>query len=451
MPDVQDVFDYIDQHRDAYIGLLQTLVRQPSVSAQGVGIAETASMVEGLLTDRGFEAAQYPTNGNPVVFGQRAGESEKRLSFYNHYDVQPAEPLELWNSDPWAAELRDGRIWGRGVADNKGNLAGRLAAVDAILKTRGELPLTVKFIVEGEEEIGSIHIEEFTHAHREMLAADGCIWESGSRDEQGRQVINLGMKGICYVELRVQGVSEDQHSSRATRLPNAAWRLVWALATLKGPDERILIPGFYDRVRQPNAAELAALEKIPDDSASETERLGIDRYLLGLTGAERIARDYFQPTCTISGLLSGYTGPGSKTVMPARAMAKVDMRLVPDQDPLEVFDLLRKHLDANGFDDIEAELLGPEPPGRTSLDAPIARVVSETWTELTGREAILTPTAQGTGPWHQLCDALGIDGSTAGSGHPASGAHAPNENIYIEDYINHIKHAVLIMDRFAST
>ena len=337
------------------------------------------------------------------------------------------------------------------MADNKGNLAGRLAAIDAVLKTRGELTLTVKFIVEGEEEIGSIHIEEFTHAQRDRLGADGCIWESGSRDEQGRMTINLGMKGICYVELRVQGVSEDQHSSRATRLPNAAWRLVWALNTLKGPDERVLIPGFYDRVRPPTEAELEALQRIPDDSAAEMERMGIDSYLLGLTGAERIARDYFQPTCTISGLLSGYTGPGSKTVMPARAMAKVDMRLVPDQDPLEIFDLLRKHLDANGFTDIEAELLGPEPPGRTPLDAPIARVVAETWNELTGRESIVTPTAQGTGPWHQLCDALGVQGATAGSGHPASGAHAPNENIYVEDYINHIKHVVLIMDRFATT
>jgi acetylornithine deacetylase/succinyl-diaminopimelate desuccinylase-like protein len=447
---MDDVFAYVDEHRDEYIALLQRLVQQPSVSAQGVGMAETASMVEELLKQRGFDAAQYSTSGYPVVFGQRSGASARTLSFYNHYDVQPAEPLELWNSDPWAAELRDGRIWGRGVADNKGNLAGRLAAVDAVLKTRGQLPLNVKFIVEGEEEIGSIHIEEFTHAHREMLAADGCIWESGSRDDQGRQLINLGMKGICYVELRVRGVNEDQHSSRATRLPNAAWRLVWALSTLKGPDERVLIPGFYDRVRQPTTAELEALNKLPDDPDTEMQRLGIDHYLLGLTGIERLTRDYFQPTCTISGLLSGYTGPGSKTVMPARAMAKVDMRLVPDQDPIEIFDLLRKHLDANGFDDIEAELLGPEPPGRTSLDAPIARVVAETWTELTGREALITPTAQGTGPWHQLCDALGIDGATAGAGHPATGVHAPNENIYVEDFINHIKHIALIMDRFAS-
>lgn len=445
------VFDYIDRHRDEYVATLQWLVRQPSVSAQGVGITETAAMVEALLAERGFDVAQYPTSGNPVVFGQRAGAADRTLTFYNHYDVQPAEPLELWESDPWDPVIREGRIWGRGVADNKGNLVARLSALDAILKIRGELPLNVKYIVEGEEEIGSVHIEEFTHAHADKLESDGCIWESGGRDAQGRQQIQLGMKGICYVELRVQGVAEDQHSSRATRLPNAAWRLVWALSTLKDADERILIPGFYDRVRPPTSAELSALAKIPDDTGDELERLGIDGYLLGLTGLERITRDYFQPTCTISGLLSGYTGPGSKTVMPARAMAKVDMRLVPDQDPHEIFALLRKHLDDRGFSDIELELLGPEKPGRTSLDAPLAKVVEETYRELTGQESIVSPTSQGTGPWYYLNDALGIDGCSGGSGHPASGAHAPNENIYLDDFVRHIKHVVLILDRFATT
>ncbi len=447
---MQDVFDYIDAHQDEYIAMLQDLLRQPSVSAQGIGIAETAAMVEGLLTANGFEARQYKTSGNPVVYAEQPGTSSKRLSFYNHYDVQPAEPLELWHSDPWDPVIRDGRMWARGVADNKGNLVARIAAMNAVRAVRGELPLTVKFIVEGEEEIGSIHIEEFTHAHRRLVAADGCIWESGSRDERGRQLINLGMKGICYVELRVRSVSEDQHSSKAIRLPNAAWRMVWALASLKGPDERVLIPGFYNKVRKPTPAEVEVLDRIPDDSADEMARLGMDSSLLGLTGRERIERDFFQPTCTVSGFLSGYTGAGSKTVMPAEAMAKVDMRLVPDQDPLEIFELLRKHLDAQGFDDIEIELLGPEPPGRSSMESDLAKVVESTFTELTGQSSIISPSSLGTGPWYQLCSAFGIDGCTAGAGHPASGAHAPNENIYIDDYIRHIKHVALIMDRFAT-
>lgn len=446
---MQDVFAYIDAHHEEYIAMLQDLLRQPSVSAQGIGVAETAAMVEGLLAESGFSVKQYETKGNPVVYAEQPGKASKRLSFYNHYDVQPAEPLELWHTDPWDPVIKDGRIWGRGVTDNKGNLCARISAMNAVRAVRGELPLTVKFIVEGEEEIGSINIEDFTHAHPDLMASDGCIWESGSRDEKGRQVINLGMKGICYVQLNVRGVSEDQHSSKAIRLPNAAWRLVWALASLKGPDERILIPGFYDKVRKPTPAELAVLERIPDDSADEMERLGIDHYLLGLTGIERIERDFFQPTCTVSGVLSGYTGKGSKTVMPAEAMAKVDMRLVPDQDPHEIFALLRKHLGDQGFDDIELTLLGPEPPGRSSLESPLAKIVESTFTELTGHESIITPSSLGTGPWHQLCSSFGIDGVTCGSGHPSGNAHAPNENIFVDDYIRHIKHVALIMDRFA--
>jgi acetylornithine deacetylase/succinyl-diaminopimelate desuccinylase-like protein len=450
MSDLHDVFEYIDAHHDHYVADLQRLVRQPSVSAQGIGIAETAAIVEQMLADCGFDVAQYSTSGNPIVFGERAGVSSRRLTFYNHYDVQPADPLELWNTDPWSADIRDGRIWGRGVADNKGNLVARLSAIDALLKVRGELPLTVKYIVEGEEEIGSIHIEEFTHAHGEKLASDGCIWESGGRDDQGRLDISLGMKGICYLELSVQTVSEDQHSSKAIRLPNAAWRLTWALASLKGPDERIKVKGFYDKVRQPTPAELAVLAEIPDNSASEMARLGIDHYLLGLTGAERIQRDYFEPTCTISGILSGYTGEGSKTVMPARAMAKVDHRLVPDQDPDEIEQLIRIHLDEHGFSDVSIKAFGNEKPGRSSLDSTLVRVVDETWREMTGKETTIAPTSLGTGPWYYLNDALGIDGCTAGAGHPASSVHAPNENIYVEDYIRHIKHAAMIMDRFAT-
>jgi acetylornithine deacetylase/succinyl-diaminopimelate desuccinylase-like protein len=449
MSDMQSVFDFIDRNTDRYIADLQRLVRQPSISAQNVGIAETASMVEQMLADRGFTVNQYKTSGNPIVFGERKGTSSKRLTFYNHYDVQPADPLELWHADPWSAEIRDGRIWGRGVADNKGNLVARLSAIDALLAVRGELPLTVKYIVEGEEEIGSIHIEEFTHAHRDKLDSDGCIWESGGRDDKGRLEISLGMKGICYIEMSVQSVAEDQHSSRAIRLPNAAWRLTWALASLKGPDERIKVEGFYDKVRQPTAAELAVLAEIPDNSETEMRRLGIDQYLLGLSGAERIQRDYFEPTCTISGLLSGYTGEGSKTVMPARAMAKVDHRLVPDQDPDEIFALIRKHLDTHGFEDIQIKAFGNEKPGRSSLDSPLVHVVDETWRQMTGLETTIAPTSLGTGPWYYLNDALGIDGCTAGAGHPAASVHAPNENIYVEDYIRHIKHAAMIMDRFA--
>ena len=196
---MDDVFAYIDSHRNQYIGMLQEMIQQASVAAQDHGMKEMAAMVESLLDGIGFEGEQYPTGGFPVVYGEHPGISAKTLAFYNHYDVQPAEPLDLWEHEPWSGEIKDGRIWGRGVADNKGNLAARIAAIDAIKKVRGQLPLNVKFIVEGEEEISSVHIEDFTHAHPELVAADGCIWEFGGKDFEGRQVIHLGLKGICYV------------------------------------------------------------------------------------------------------------------------------------------------------------------------------------------------------------------------------------------------------------
>ncbi len=447
---MDDLFAHIDAHADEYVAGLQRLVRQPSVAAQNHGMAETAALVEGLLRELGAEARQVAIRGGyPVVYGELPGRSAKTLSFYNHYDVQPAEPLELWRSDPWVAEIRDGRIWGRGVSDNKGNIAARLAAVAAWRAVRGELPLRLKFIIEGEEEIGSPHLGSFADDHSDLIAADACIWEFGSTDLAGRPLVHLGLKGICYVELRASGATGDQHSSVATVVPNPAWRLVWALASLKGPDERVLIPGFYDLVKPSTAAELAMLERIPDTEAERKAHLGIDRFLLDATGPELHRRDAFEPTCTVSGLLSGYTGQGSKTVLPSTALAKLDMRLVPDQDPHEIFRLLRQHLDAQGFADIELELLGPEHPARTSPAAPIARVVIDTARELWGVEPVVLPTSAGSGPWYELCSRFGIDACTAGVGHARSEAHAPNENIYVDDFVRGIKHICLIMDRFA--
>ncbi|CAN0392210.1 unnamed protein product, partial [Phaeothamnion confervicola] len=320
--------------------------RQPSVAAQNVGMAETAELMRGHLERLGFSPELVDTRGGyPVVYGEKRGASDRTLSFYDHYDVQPAEPLDQWESDPWAAEIRDGRIWARGVSDNKGNIAARFAAIEAWEAVRGPLPLTVKFIIEGEEEIGSPHLSNFAEDHPDLCRADACIWEFGGRDIDGRPQIHLGLKGICYVELRAKGARLDWHSSVATSVPNPAWRLVWALSTLKDQDERILIPGFYDDVVPPTDEELAALAALPDTERERLEDLGIDGFLGGLTGLELAKRDYFQPTCTISGIISGYTGAGSKTVLPSTAMAKLDMRLCANQDPFRIYQALRDHLD----------------------------------------------------------------------------------------------------------
>jgi acetylornithine deacetylase/succinyl-diaminopimelate desuccinylase-like protein len=447
---MQDIYDYIDQHAHEFTDRLQRLCRQPSVAAQNKGMAESADMVLELLRPVSPDARLLPTGGFPVVFGTVEGRASKTLSFYDHYDVQPPEPLELWHSDPFGAEIRDGRIWARGVADNKGNLVARVCAVEALQKVRGELPLNVKFIVEGEEEIGSPNLPAFAEAHADLLAADGCIWEAGYKDTQGRPEIYLGVKGILYVELRTSGANTDLHSSWATLVPNPIWRLIWALNSLKDQDGRILIPGFYDAVRDPTPEEISALERMGFDEEGQRRQFGLPQFLGDLRGTPLLVKHIFQPTCNVCGISGGYEGEGSKTVLPNYAFLKMDFRLVPDQDPHQVYGQLRRHLDAQGFEDIEIEVLGPEHPARTPMDDPLVEVVVETARQVYGVEPVVYPLTPGTGPMYDLCQKFGIPAVSTGVGNAESNNHAPNENVVIEDYIQGIKHIASIMERFAA-
>ncbi len=249
----QNLDAYLSSHMDESLAELGRLCAQPSVGAQNWGLEECAAIVKQMLEKRGFAVSIMPTGGAPIVFGERKGKSPKTLLFYNHYDVQPAEPLELWETPPFEPVIRDGKMFARGVSDDKGHLTNRLFALDAVLAETGDLPCGVKFIVEGEEETSSEHLYDFVRDHQELLAADACIWEFGGVDHTGRPEESLGLRGICYVELTIETASQDVHSGLGGSIfPNPAWRLVWALNTLKGPDERILIPGFYDGIKPPS-------------------------------------------------------------------------------------------------------------------------------------------------------------------------------------------------------
>lgn len=446
---MEDVFSYIDGQADEYVQRLQVLCRQPSIAAQNVGMEETAAMVEAMLLQLGAETKLLPSDGFPVVFGAMTGRSAKTLSFYDHYDVQPPEPLELWHSDPFAADIRDGRIWARGVADNKGNLVARICAVEAYLAVRGELPLNVKFIFEGEEEIGSHNLAPLAEVHQDLFAADGCIWEAGYKDTRGRPTVALGLKGDCYAELNASGANTDLHSALATVVPNPIWRLVWALNTLKDRDERILIPGFYEPVREPTTAEIDALERLDFDEEGLLQSIGLPHFLKGLTGLPMLLKHLFQPTCNICGIGGGYQGEGVKTVLPREARLKMDLRLVPDQDPHEVFRQLRAHLDAHGFEDIEATMLPVSRPARTPMDDPLVGVVVETARQVYGLEPLVYPLLAGSGPMYDLCQKFGIPAVSIGVGNAESRNHAPNENIYVSDYIEGIKHIAAILEAYA--
>ncbi|TMI77790.1 MAG: M20/M25/M40 family metallo-hydrolase [Bacillati bacterium ANGP1] len=446
------VFQYIDAHRAEYVELLRGLCRQPSIAAQGIGLNETAGQVEALMAEAGIRARTIPVEGGaPVVYGEVKGKSPRALLFYNHYDVQPPEPLEEWESEPFGAVIRDDRIYARGVADNKGNLLARVCAVDAMLHALGEIPATARFIVEGEEEIGSVHLPKFVREHPDLVAADACIWEAGYRDIQENIVLALGVKGICYVELEATGANRDLHSSVGTIVPNPAWRLVWALSTFKDRNERILIDGFYDGVLEPTDDEMAQLRRIAPlrDEAAQLRSYGLDRYLLGVSGVELLKRNLFQPTCTICGITSGYGGPGSKTVLPRRAVAKVDFRLVPNQRSEDILKKVKAHLAQHGFADIAVRALGNEEPAKTPLTADIVKVVSEAARRIYNREPLVFPTMAGTGPMHVLTGAQGIPTIGTGVGYANSNGHAPNENIRIADYIEGIKHIAMVLHLFA--
>jgi acetylornithine deacetylase/succinyl-diaminopimelate desuccinylase-like protein len=441
---------YLEGHLDESIAELIRLVAQPSVGAQNWGLDECAELVASMLRQRGFSTEIMPTGGAPVVYAERAGRSPKTLLIYNHYDVQPPEPLELWDSPPFEPALRDGKLFGRGVSDDKGQLVSRLFAIDALLAVLGELPCSVKFIVEGEEETSSAHLHEFVESHQQLLKADACLWEFGGVDHREMPMEYLGLRGICYVELSVETAGTDAHSGLGGSIfPNAAWRLVWALNSLKGPDERIRLPGFYDSVKPPSARDRQLIAALPEVADEYKERYQIKNFIKGLTGGPELQiAEVFEPTCTICGLTSGYQGPGSKTVLPARASAKVDFRLVPDQLPEQVLQQLRHHLDAEGFSDVQITDLGGDIPARTDPDDPVVALMVRTAEPVYGVPMQLVPLVGGSGPSYPFIEFLKLPVVTAGAGHPGTLAHAPNENIRLDLYLKHARHMVRFMDEF---
>ncbi len=451
MSNYQKIDSYLEKNLDGSLKELARYVAQPSISAQNYGLKECAQIVKEMLEKRGFTTEIMATEGAPVVFGERKGKSDKTLLIYNHYDVQPPEPLELWETPPFEPTIRDGKMYGRGVSDDKSHLTSRLFAIDALLDEDAELPCNIKFIIEGEEETASVHLHDFISQNLERLKADACIWEFGGVDHREVPMQYLGLRGICYVELSVTALGTDVHSGLGgSILPNAAWRLIWALNSLKGPDERIRIPGFYDDVIPPSARDRELMDKLPDIADEYKNRYGVKEFIKGLSGGTDLKmEEVFTPTCTVCGLTSGYQGPGSKTVQPAFASAKVDFRLVPNQRPDTVLRQLRAHLDAEGFSDVKIEFLGGEPPARTNPDDPFVKLVVDTAEEVFETPMELVPMIGGSGPNYPFVHELKLPVVTAGLGYPDTKAHAPNENIRLDLYLKHARHMARVIREFA--
>jgi acetylornithine deacetylase/succinyl-diaminopimelate desuccinylase-like protein len=443
---------YLETNLEKSLQELSILCAQPSVAAQNWGMVECADLVGQMLKSRGFDVKILPTGGAPVVFAEKKGKSNKTMLFYNHYDVQPPEPLDLWETPPFEPSIRDGKMYARGVSDDKSHITSRLFAIDALLaENNGELPCNIKFIIEGEEEISSVHLHDFISQHKEMLAADACVWEFGGVDHRDVPMQYLGMRGICYVELSVQTAKIDVHSGLGGSIfPNAAWRLVWALSSIKGPDEKIRLPGHYDSVIPPSERDKELMEALPEVAVEYKERYGVNHFLKGLQdGVELRLAEVFEPTCTICGLTSGYQGEGSKTVLPAFARAKVDFRLAPGQMPDQVLKSLRTHLDKNGFEDVQIKYLGGEPPARTDPEDPFVNLVIATAADVYDHPMEIVPLIGGSGPSYPFIHELNLPVATAGVGYPGSQAHAPNENLRIDLYLKGAKHITRLLKAFA--
>lgn len=440
--------DYVEKSREKYVDMLRRFCNQPSIAVSNTGMREMADIVKETLAVLHAEVCEIETPGYPIIYGEIDAGRPRTVTFYNHYDVQPPEPLNEWRTDPFRLTVSDGRMYARGVADNKGSLLSRICAVDACCQVWGSLPVNVKFIIEGEEEIGSPNLSLMVSDHPEKLKTDGLIWEGGSRYIDGPLQIALGVKGLCYVELSLSTANDDMHSQYASIVPNPAWRLTEALSTLKSGD-RITIDGFYDDVGQPADTELRFLESMYFDEEALKVSLGLDGFTGGLRGMDLRQQHFLKPTCNICGLSCGYTGQGAKTVLPCRASAKLDMRLVGGQRPERIANLIRQHLSLRGFDDIKVELLAGKPPYRTDPDSLIARAAIDSAADVYGMEPAVYMNLAGTTAMYDLCQDTGIPAVLFGVCNDDSRLHAPNENIFVKDYLDGIRMTAEVLRRFS--
>ena len=442
---------YIEKNTRRFIEELKELCSFPSISNHGAEAVKPARdwLAERLAryTDR---VETLEAGGMPALYAEVPGAGRRKLLLYEHYDVQPVDPIELWDSKPFEPAEKDGRIVARGVADDKADVMARIHAVEA-LKSAGGVPVTLRFLIEGEEEIGSKSFEKIAHQHAGKLAADGCLWESGaSFDDAGRPTLQFGCRGLLYVQLRVKMLAFDQHSGFASVYPSAAMYLIEALASLRDQDMNIRIDGFYDTALKPTDSDRQMMAKIDPEVDKRKQLVGFERLIRDPKPNAVIEQMLFTPTCNVAGVTTGYQGPGSKTVLPAEATAKLDFRLIPNQDPADVLAQLRKHLDSNGFEEVEIVWSDGEKPARSDPDSAIGRTVIECVRELHA-EPVLWPFMPATGPMHPVVADLGIPTVLpVGVNRPDNRIHAPNENIRTADYINAIRLMCRVWERFGA-
>ncbi|MEM2160514.1 MAG: M20/M25/M40 family metallo-hydrolase [Candidatus Nitrosotenuis sp.] len=426
---MRNILQRVDKNMPGLVADLQTLIRQPSVSAKNEGIEQCAKLVAKMLKKSGIKSEILRLKGAaPIVYGEIKSKKNpnKTILFYNHYDVQPAEPFDLWDDPPFSGKVRGNKVFGRGSADDKGELITRIKAVEAFLQETGDVPCNVKFVIEGEEEIGSAHVEQYLKKHQKKFSCNGVIWEFGYVDAKNRPIIGLGMKGLLYVELTAKESIRDAHSSLAVIIKNPAWRLIDALKALRDSSGKILIKDWYKEVTPFSKQDLELLSKEPFDESGFKSEYGIKEFVNGKKGLDVKKALAGDPTCNIAGMISGYTLQGAKTVLPSSATVKIDFRLVPKMDPKKQIVRLKKHLRKHGFSDISVKVFHGEAASRTNPASPFVSVVKNAAKESFGRYVVNVSNA-GTGPMHSFANVLQAPCISIGSTYMFARIHSPNE------------------------
>lgn len=436
----RQLLSHLEKNQRRYLAEIREFISIPSVSTDQGYKADVQRCAEWLavrLRAAGLSQVQvHPTHGHPVVYGEWMGVRGPTLLVYGHYDVQPADPIEQWLSPPFEATIRDGRLYGRGAADDKGQLYLHVKAIEAYLQCIGRLPVNIKVLFEGEEETGSPHLEGFLREHKDLLSADLAVISDTSFFARELPTICYGLRGIALMQIDVRGARYDLHSGvYGGAVPNPIHALSRIIAHLQDASGRVTIPGFYDDVKSPDPEERQALSCLPWDDAAYEQALGVRR-LCGECAYSTVERLWLRPTLECNGISGGYQGTGSKSVLPATASAKISMRLVPNQNPAQIADLFLQHVQAIAPDDVYVSMryLGGAAPAVTPLDTIGMRAACAALESGFGKKPKFQRDGGTLPVLAHFKSLLGVDTVLLGFGVPDENAHAPNEFIYLDHF-----------------
>jgi acetylornithine deacetylase/succinyl-diaminopimelate desuccinylase-like protein len=435
---LERVENLIDNRKEEYLEQLFTLLRQKSISAQNIGVIECAELLKGMMQEIGIETRLLETAGHPVVYGEIIKDPTAfTLLIYGHYDVQPPDPIDEWVSPPFEPTIRNGKIYCRGVGDNKGQLMAQILAIKTYFDAFGDIPINIKMVFEGEEESGSVNLADFVERNKELLAADLVYTSDGPMHDSGSPFMLLGVRGMLYVELTAHGADWDNHSgNKGNIVPNPAWDLIDLLRTMRDENGRVLIKGFYDNIRKPTDKELQIIKELPYNQKDIAEKIGYSD--LDLDGESYYRKLTMEPTFNIAGFTSGYGGEGSKTIIPSKAVLKMDMRLVVDQDPDDIFEKFCNHV-AKHAPDIKVKYIGDMKPSRTSADHEIVGVISNAVQKSYKTEPVLQPSLGGSLPDYVWTKILKTPSVVVPYANFDEANHSPNENMGVQNFFDGIK------------